>query len=204
MQQKSPLEPNKFYHIYTRGNNKETLFKEQDNYGLFLQLYRKHLASYVDTFAYCLLPNHVHFLVQIKDGEDLKPQLISEDEAKLVSIERQLGHLLNAYAKSINHRYNRIGRLFQHRFGRKEITSDAYFTRLVFYIHFNPQHHGLINDFSRWPHSSYHSILSEGKTALQRKEVLEWFGGREKYKAFHDENAADFTSIAPLIEGDEV
>ncbi|MEJ8804368.1 hypothetical protein [Pontibacter sp. H249] len=180
MRQKSLLEPNKFYHIYTRGNNKETLFKEQGNYNFFLQLYKKHVMAYADTFAYCLLPNHVHFLVRVKDEEALKPYWISEDEAKLVSIERQLGHLLNAYAKSINHRYNRIGRLFQHRFGRKEVTSDAYFTRLVFYIHFNPQHHGLINDFKSWPHSAYHSTLSEGRTALQREEVLEWFGGKGK------------------------
>lgn len=204
MQRVISLEPGKYYHIYTRGNNKETLFKEQDNYTLFLQLYRKHVTPYMDTFSYCLLPNHVHFLVRVKDEEALTPRWISEDEEKLVSIERQLGHLLNAYAKSINHRYNRIGRLFQHRFGRKEVTSDAYFTRLVFYIHFNPQHHGLTADFKNWSHSSYQSILSEGRTALQRAEVLEWFGSREKYKAFHEENAADFTSIAPFIEGDEV
>ena len=203
MQQNLPLEPYKFYHIYTRGNNKEILFKEQDNYGLFLQLYRKHVSPYIDTFAYCLLPNHVHLLVRIRNEEALKPRWINEGEAKLVSIERQLGHLLNAYAKSINHRYNRIGRLFQHRFGRKEVTSDAYFTRLVFYIHFNPQYHNLICDFKSWSHSSYKSILSEGSTALRREEVLEWFGGREKYKAFHEEIAADFTSIAPLIGDDE-
>ncbi|RDV12600.1 hypothetical protein DXT99_22820 [Pontibacter diazotrophicus] len=111
----------------------------------------------------------------------------------MISVQRQLAHLLNAYAKTINNRYDRIGRLFQHRFGRKEVTSEAYFTRLIYYIHFNPQHHGLIEDFSDWPYSSYHSILSKSKTALQREDVLELFGGRDCYKAFHEENAADFT-----------
>ncbi|WP_242921939.1 hypothetical protein [Pontibacter liquoris] len=203
MQKMISLEPGKYYHLYTRGNNKETLFRHPDNYAYFLQLYRKYIVPYVDTFAYCLLPNHVHFLVQLKEEEAMKPQWLTEDTTKLVSIERQLAHLLNAYAKTINKRYNRLGRLFQHRFGRKEVTSDAYFTRLIYYIHFNPQHHGLLADFSDWPYSSYHSILSKSKTTLQREEVLAWFGGSDEYRQFHEENAADFTAITPLIEQDE-
>ncbi|WP_161889525.1 hypothetical protein [Pontibacter russatus] len=203
MQKTIALEPGKYYHLYTRGNNKETLFRHPDNYTLFLQLYQKYIAPYADTFAYCLLPNHTHFLVRVKDEEALKPRWLTQDPAKLISVERQLGHLLNAYAKTINYRYDRVGRLFQHRFGRKEVTSEAYFTRLIYYIHFNPQHHGLLDDFRDWPYSSYHSMLSKSKTALQRDEVLEWFGGRDWYRKFHEENAADFTPIAPLIEEDE-
>ncbi|TPE45477.1 transposase [Pontibacter mangrovi] len=204
MQKMIQLEPGKFYHLYTRGNNKETLFRHPDNYHYFLQLYRKYVAPYADTFAYCLLPNHVHFLVRVKEENALKLKYKIEDNKSLVSINRQLGHLLNAYAKAINLKYNRVGRLFQHRFGRKEITSEAYFTRLAFYIHFNPQHHGLIDNFSDWDFSSYHSILAKGKTALQRDEVLEWFGGRDEYISFHHENAADFASIASLVEEDEL
>ena len=204
MQKTISLGAGSYYHLYTRGNNKETLFRKPDNYILFLQLYRRYIAPYADTFAYCLLPNHVHFLVRIKDEEALKPHWLTIDPAKLVSVERQLGHLLNAYARTINNRYDRTGRLFQHRFGRKVVTSEAYFTGLIYYIHFNPQHHGLLDDFRDWPHSSYHSILSESKTALQRDEVLEWFGGRTEYRKFHEENAADFTTMAPLIEDDEL
>mgnify|MGYP005756757093 CR=1 FL=1 len=176
MQKMIQLEPGKFYHLYTRGNNKETLFREPDNYHYFLQLYRKYVAPYADTFAYCLLPNHVHFLVRIKEEDALKLKWKVEDDTKLVSINRQLGHLLNAYAKAINLKYDRVGRLFQHRFGRKEVTSEAYFTRLIYYIHFNPQHHGLLNDFSEWPYSSYHSITSKSRTSLQREAVLSGLG----------------------------
>ncbi|WP_114783869.1 transposase [Botryobacter ruber] len=66
MQKTIQLEPDKFYHLYTRGNNKETLCRNKDDYYLFLQLYRKYLTPFVHTYAYCLLPNHVHFLVQVK------------------------------------------------------------------------------------------------------------------------------------------
>lgn len=90
------------------------------------------------------------------------------------------------------------------RFKRKEVTSEDYFSRLIFYIHFNPQHHGLLADFSEWPHSSYHTVLSTSKTALQRNEVLEWFGGSEAYKAFHQEIRNDFSSISELLEEDDL
>ncbi|WP_202915944.1 hypothetical protein [Pontibacter pamirensis] len=197
------LEPGKFYHVYTQGNNKETVFKEKENYYYFLQLYRKYISPYADTFAYCLLPNHFHLLIRVREEElIMNPDTLGEP--RIINLVRQFQHLLNAYAKAINIRYNRTGSLFQERFKRKEITSEAYFTRLVFYIHHNPQHHGLIEDFSDWPYSSYHSILSKGTTVLQRENVLDWFGGRASYKNFHEENAADFTSTMPLLEEDEL
>lgn len=49
------------YHIYNRGNNGETIFPEERNYGYFLQLYEKYISSIADTFAYCLMPNHFIF-----------------------------------------------------------------------------------------------------------------------------------------------
>ena len=161
------LEPGKYYHIYTRGHNKETLLKSSDTYDLFLQLYKKYIAPFADTFAYCLLPNQVHFLIRVKEEEVLMAQAVEENSGKRISVERQLAHLLNAYTKAINNRFKRTGKQFQHRFGRKEVTSEAYFTRLIYCIHFNPHHHGLIDDFRDWPYSSYHSLLSKSKTALQ-------------------------------------
>ncbi|GGK60822.1 hypothetical protein GCM10011405_06240 [Rufibacter glacialis] len=103
----------------------------------------------------------------------------------------------------MNTRYGRVDSLFQKRFRRKEVTSEAYFTNLIFYIHFNPQHHGLIQDFKDWPHSSYHSLLSKKPTSLERHTVLEWFGGKTHLERFHQENA-DFRVITSFIEEDEL
>lgn len=204
MQQTTFLEPGKFYHIYTRGNNKETIFKEQENYFYFLHLYRTYIAPYTNTFAYCLLPNHFHLLIQVKEEGQFNVLNKETGEVYYINLQRQFSHLLNAYTKAVNKRYNRTGSLFQERFKRKEITSEAYFTRLIFYIHHNPQHHNLIDDFSDWPYSSYHSMLSKSTTLLQRENVLDWFGGRDWYRKFHEENAADFTSLMPLLEEDEL
>jgi len=204
MQQTILLEPNKFYHVYTRGNNKECIFKEEENFYYFLQLYRKYISPYTDTYAYCLLPNHFHLLIRVKEVEKLEILNPESGEVYDVNLQRQFSHLLNAYTKAINKRYNRTGSLFQERFKRKEVTSEVYFTRLIYYIHFNPQHHGLLHDFSDWPYSSYHSLLSKSKTTLERDEVLNWFGNRDLYRKFHEENAADFRNITPLIEEDEL
>lgn len=72
MQQTILLEPNKIYHVYTRGNNRENIFKEPENFYYFLQLYRKYISPYADTFACCLLPNHFHFLTRVKEVEKLE------------------------------------------------------------------------------------------------------------------------------------
>ena len=62
-----PLEFGVIYHIYNCGNNGETIFPEERNYKYFMQLYGKYIAPIADTFAYCLLRNHFHLLVRIKD-----------------------------------------------------------------------------------------------------------------------------------------
>ena len=203
MQTRTALEPDKFYHIYTRGNNRETIFRGKENYTYFLKLYQKYMLPYVDTFAYCLLPNHVHFLVRVKEEAALQRTIITDKDKKYVDVQRQFGHLLNAYTRTFNQRYNRSGSLFQQRFGRKPVDSEAYLCRLVFYIHFNPQHHGLVSNFANWPYSSFQSILSEGRTNLMRSEVISWFGDRELYQQFHQENKAEFESIKILLLDDD-
>jgi len=49
------IQPGKYYHIYYRGNNRETIFFINANYRYFLRLYEKYIVSVAETFAYCLL-----------------------------------------------------------------------------------------------------------------------------------------------------
>ena len=51
------------YHIYNKGNNQETLFLKNENYLQFLMLFRKFVSPYCKVLAYCLMPNHFHFLI---------------------------------------------------------------------------------------------------------------------------------------------
>ena len=65
------LEHGQYYHIYNRGVNSEVLFKEEANYIHFLNSYEKYIHPIVDTYAWVLMPNHFHFLVRVKDENEI-------------------------------------------------------------------------------------------------------------------------------------
>ncbi len=176
MSYKEILQPGCMYHIFNRGNNKENIFKEPDNYRYFLKLLKKYIAPLADIHCYCLLPNHFHILAYTK----------ADSTAKLIT--QAFSNFFNAYTKAVNKVFNRTGSLFQERFGRKLITNESYYTGVIFYIHSNPQKHKLINDFTKYPYSSYQSLLSTMPTMLMREQVLNWFGNKEQFEKFHKGN----------------
>jgi REP element-mobilizing transposase RayT len=178
-----PLELGQYYHIYSRGNNRENLFFEDRNYPYFLALYARHVAPVADTYAYCLLPNHFHLLVRIRMAEEQDPY--STEPLRLMNPSRQFGTWLNAYTKAINKVYGRTGSLFQNPFGRVLVMSDAHLVHLVGYIHQNPQRHGLVPDFRQWPYSSYRAMLSQKRTRVCRDEVLAWYQGAAAFRKWH-------------------
>ena len=61
-----------FYHLYNRGNNREPIFFERENYLFFLRQLRQYLLPVLDVTAYCLMPTHYHLLVQIKANRTSK------------------------------------------------------------------------------------------------------------------------------------
>lgn len=92
------LEAGKFYHLYNRGNNRVSIFYEGRNYAYFLKLYDRHVSSVVETYAYCLLPNHFHFLIRVRN-----------DAPEGRQISRCFANLFNAYARAFNQAYRRTG-----------------------------------------------------------------------------------------------
>lgn len=187
-----------FYHIYNRGNNRENIFFEEENYHFFLQRYKDYLSDYVDTYAYCLMPNHFHFGIWVKVEETTKVSetfVVSSTASllpapgKLTSIEKAFRDFFISYAKSINKRYDRTGSLFQYKFKRKPILNNKHLMRLVLYLHANPLEAGLCKKYDAWKFSSYNAILSETPSEIQREEVLELFGGRKGFISCHQEYA---------------
>lgn len=178
-----PLQHGVYYHIYNRGNNREVIFKEARNYDYFLKLWNKYLVPIADTYAFCLLPNHFHALVRIKEAEELTGNQFPP--ALVGSPSRQFSNFFNAYAKAINSAYNRTGALFQKPFKRITIQDPKHLLHLVAYIHQNPQRHGLSKDFRSWIYSSYHDICDDRLGFIQRDEVLDWFGGLGSLTKYH-------------------
>jgi REP element-mobilizing transposase RayT len=206
MSKPTPLQYGQYYHIYNRGNNREDIFIQERNYRYFLKLYAKHIEPMADTYAYCLLRNHFHFLVRIKDlDEDLTEDQDLTGFENLSGLGRKpsqaFSNLFNAYARAFNRAFQRTGALFQRPFGRKQVDSDRYFVQLVTYIHQNPQKHGFIDDFRAWPYSSYHAHVSNKSTRLKRDDVLSWFDGVEAFKQAHQRAITD-SMMAPLVMED--
>ncbi len=169
-----------FYHIYGKGIQDARIFIEERNYSYFLELSYKHLTSLVDIYAYCLMGNHFHMLIKVKPKPVDGPV---GDASNTVS--HGFNNLLNAYAKSYNNTYKRSGGLWRQPFGRQLILSESYLTRVIYYIHTNPVKHSFTNDFTSWPHSSYHALISDEPTILKREELLELFGNRSSIIEFH-------------------
>lgn len=183
----APLEHDRIYHVYNRGVNREPIFRGADNYRYFLDLYLRRLTWLVDTYAYCLLGNHFHFLLRIKAFQELPPDLsdVLGPGIAIHSPSQYFSNFFNAYARAFNIRYHRTGALFERPFGRNPVTDDAYFAYLVVYIHQNPQKHGFVDDFRDWPYSSYHALAGEKPTRLDRAMTIAWLGGRSAFDMVH-------------------
>jgi putative transposase len=106
---------------------------------------------------------------------------------KLTPLGKAFRDFFISYAKSFNKRYGRSGSLFQYKFQRKPVEDNDYLRRLVVYIHNNPVRSALCRKPAEWDFSSYTVILGTGPTAIKRDDVLDWFGGREVFIAYHQQ-----------------
>lgn len=190
---KTPLEPGNFYHVYNHAVGNEKLFKTRSNYLFFLEKLGKYLTDFIDIYCYCLMPNHFHLLVRIKDHRSILFGILNANPPmKLKSgivmpniVSRQFSHLYNSYAQAFNKENQRKGSLFCNRHKRKLIDSEEYLKSLILYIHNNPVESGFIEKAENWEYSSYRSILLGENTLVKRRGVLDLFGGAENFKFCH-------------------
>ena len=192
------LERGKFYHIYNRGINSCTLFLKPENRLYFLRLYRKYIDPVADTFAWALMKNHFHLLVRIRLESEIdlnslpipKYQDLENYQPKIREPHHYFSDLFGSYTKAINKQNHRTGALFERPFRRLQIDNPDYFRNVIIYIHRNPEHHGVSNDFKLYPWSSYGSILSLQPTRLNRQGVIGSFNGLAEFIAEHDRTTA--------------
>jgi putative transposase len=190
-----PLYPNNYYHIFNRAINKDRLFVKEDNYFFFLKRFDFYLSPFLEVFAFCLIPNHFHFLVRIRTPKVTPFQKVSP------LISEKFRFFFTSYTMALNKSLDRHGNLFERPFKRKLITTDDYLRHLIYYIHNNPIHHDLVDNIEDWPFSSYNRILSDKPSKLQKAQVLDWFDGKKNYREFHT-GYQDLKSIEELIVDD--
>ncbi|MBI4648746.1 MAG: hypothetical protein HY738_19705 [Bacteroidia bacterium] len=199
---REPLYPDVYYHIYNHGNAKDDIFIFQSDYYLFLKKYMRYINPIADTYCYCLMPNHFHFLLKIKPPDEIlqiyktkypakqiisSPNMVNNSSGIILAtfISKQFADFFNSYSKSFNKIHNRRGSLFLDNFKRKPVIGNDYLIKMVHYIHYNPVSHGFVDEITEWKFSSYNIILSTVPTFLKRNDVVGWFENLENFVSYH-------------------
>ena len=174
-----PFVPELHYHIYNRGNNREQIFFEPDNYLYFLKKIKEYLVPVMDILVYCLMPTHYHIVGRIK----LMPQ--TSEILEISEVSKAMMKLSVSYTKAINKRFQRTGVLFQGQFQAKTILTSAYLLNLCRYIHGNPVKDGIVVDISQWQYSNYLEWIGERDGKLVDKAfVQDNFDTPDEYRKF--------------------
>ncbi len=187
-----------FYHIYNRGTDKRNIFMDADDFARFLQSMKKfntmepigsiyensfikddQLGSrapkrgkLVDFIAYCLNPNHYHFILE---------QLVENGIEKFMQ-------RLGGYPKYFNKKYKRSGVLFQGKFKARHIDSNEYLLHISAYVNLNNKVHRLGSSASK---SSWDEYLNKQKGLCRKKIILDQFSNISEYKDFAESSLKD-------------
>ena len=169
-----------YYHIYNRGNRKQPIFLQTRDYERFLEKIVEYKKKFpLRIISYCLMPNHLHFLLQ---------QLSSNSISQFLSI------LCNSHSRYFNVKYETVGSLFQGRFKAKRVDKDEYLIHVSRYIHLNPvelfsfaNKEFLIKQLLIYRWSSLRCFLT-GKTTdiVDPLPILKYFSTKDSVKDYRD------------------
>ena len=180
--------PGGYYHIYNRGNAKQDIFYNPEDYNFFLSRLKLNLfpiddeqnriimlpADSFSLIGYCLMPNHYHLIVR---------------QNKEISTSKLITKVCTSYSKHFNKKYGRVGHLFQDRFKQINIDDNEYLKWLICYIHQNPKVAGLSTtplDY-RWSSYNYY-IKGKGDIVCENDIILSQFKNIDEFRKFTDES----------------
>jgi putative transposase len=146
-----------------RGNHRQPVFLAPRDYRVYLARFRFYRVEHqIAVYAYCLMPNHVHFLIQ--QGP--------------VPVARFMQGLQQSYTQYFNRQHSTVGHLFQGRYKAIDCADDGYLAALVRYIHLNPVRAQLVSSPELYPYSGHSAYLSGRATRLvDPSRVLAIIGG---------------------------
>ena len=165
--------PNAMYHVSSRGNRRSDIFKEKEDYLVYLENLKEALEYYENSYeliSYTLMTNHVHLQIKTKDKH----------------IWYLMSRINKSYARNFNNKYNYVGHLFQSRYNAEIIEKDAYVLEASRYIHLNPVRANMVEKPEDYCWSSYSMYIGKEKEKLINSEsILSYFkGSRDLYKQY--------------------
>jgi putative transposase len=195
---------NCYYHFVCKSIDGILLFPDITDYLVFTDRFKKFTDEFLETWSFCLLPNHTHHIIKIKSPETIKNSIATfplanrtkamlsflDDSTNEITfdkmIDRQMNSFLVSYANYYNNKYQRQGGIFQKPFKRIAIDDDAHLQQAIIYTHANAQKHGITNDYKKYPFSSYTAIIKDNEYYTNSKNVIDFFGGIEKFIQIHN------------------
>lgn len=157
------------YHVILRGNNKQIIFEEDEDYLFFLEVLKRCKEEFdFSIYAYCLMNNHVHLLI----GE------------KEVPIAKVMHRLEIRFVRWYNKKYGRVGHLFQSRYKSETIEDGTYFLNVLRYIHQNPIKASIVKEIKDYPWSSYDAYRTQKTGFIHFMPVKEYFNDQDQMLEF--------------------
>lgn len=160
-----------YYHVMTRGNNRNTVFRISEDYDYYLHLIRRFKTDHpFDLYHYCLMPNHTHFLLKTNKSSDFSTFM------KKLNL---------SYFYHYKKQYGWVGYFWQDRYKSQSVGKDEYFIQCGKYIELNPIRAGITDQPESYPYSSlkyydcgiFDNLITEdfiysgmGKTASERQK----------------------------------
>lgn len=164
--------PGAVYHIMNRGNRRSDIFKDEEDFQVYLTILKQTMEKYTYTlYSYCLMTNHLHMQIETTD----------------VEIWNIMRYINLAYTKYFNNKYNFIGHLFQGRYRAEIIESDSYNLQTSRYIHLNPVKASMVERPIEYKWSSYGVYMGQVKSDIvNEQKILSYFkdNSRELYREY--------------------
>ena len=185
---------NELYHIYNRGNNRQTIFFNNDNYIYFLQKIRKHILPHCNILNFCLMPNHFHLLIYA-DERTIQTKRIANTDRNVLS--EGFRNLLSSYAQAINKQNARTGSLFEQNINCICLREGSvnYGSTCFHYVHQNPLKAKLVSQMEDWPYSSFkdyigirNGTLCNKRLAFELLDLVPQTFYEDSYKVIDDDN----------------
>ena len=143
---------NASYHIMVRGNQKQITFIEEEDFAKYLDLLRHYKREYgFKLYGYCLMPNHVHLILEVEDGIDLS---------------KIMQGLNQTYTLWFNKKYEKVGHLWQGRYKSMVIQKNKYMLDCLEYVELNPIRANISKSPFDYPWSSWKARLGYMKDGL--------------------------------------
>ncbi|MFA5859666.1 MAG: transposase [Elusimicrobiota bacterium] len=183
------LFPGAMYHVMNRGNNRQQLFKDKQDYHTYLKYLRDYVEQFnIIVYAYCLMPNHLHLLVETPD-------------TNLPIFMRSLNIRYMIWFKK---KYGLVGHLFQGRYKSIVVDKESYLLELTRYIHLNPARAGITTTPEYYEWSSCREYVENKfrnyRSFVETTEVLSRFGSSENGRNHHAYRTFLYNGISSVLE----